>query len=316
MTKTPLIWQLHDTAPGHKNQVIGVANALNIKSKIIQLDYNSLAKLPNILNKRSLLSINNQQDIKPPWPDLVISAGRKTVPIALYIKHKSPQTKLVHIMWPGKSHQKFDIIALPEHDKKYHSKNIIHTIGAPNHITPNLLKNTKLSKNYTNKPYATVLIGGTTKKGTLTDKLTLELTEKINKLLEGSKYYLLISTSRRTPQSAIKILEQNLKIPYYLYSPDQNIKNPYLDFLKSGDFIITTGDSISMCSEACSSQKPVYIFAPESLLPKKHQLFIKNLYQHKHAKPLDKKLESWQPIILNDAKKIADAIKLKLPTSQ
>ena len=72
---------------------------------------------------------------------------------------------------------------------------------------------------------------------------------------------LLVSTSSRTHSVVADILENCIDVPCCVYrwrpgDPD----NPYFGMLAVADSLIVTADSIAMLSEACATEKPVYMF--------------------------------------------------------
>jgi mitochondrial fission protein ELM1 len=79
--------------------------------------------------------------------------------------------------------------------------------------------------------------------------------------------------------------------------------------LALADHIVVTGDSISMCSEACTTGKPTYIYAPDNYLSKKHQIFVDQLFKSKRAHPLSSHADSTEYTPLNDASHVAEKIK-------
>jgi len=91
MENTPLIWILADDRAGNVNQVLGVAEALGVPFEVKEINYNKHASLSNFIRGASLfgVDIESSSSFDSPWPDLVIGAGRKTAPIARYIKKVS-----------------------------------------------------------------------------------------------------------------------------------------------------------------------------------------------------------------------------------
>jgi mitochondrial fission protein ELM1 len=83
-------------------------------------------------------------------------------------------------------------------------------------------------------------------------------------------------------------MEDELKrrIGRYLHFHDFNKTkaNPFYAYLQLADIIIVTGDSVSMCSESCSTGKPVYIFSPDGNASEKHKAFHNSLYENGYAK--------------------------------
>ena len=85
--------------------------------------------------------------------------------------------------------------------------------------------------------------------------------------------------------------------------------NPYAGYLGLADAVIVTGDSVSMCSEACATPGPVYIYAPAALTAPKHGRFHQGLYAAGYARPLAGRLEEWRHQPLNAAQDIATEIR-------
>ena len=71
-----------------------------------------------------------------------------------------------------------------------------------------------------------------------------------------------------------------------------------------------------MCSEACATGKPVYIFAPDGSVSYKHNRLHQELFRLGHARNLDllddDENTAWQPVILNEAERIAVELELRL----
>ncbi len=317
------IWAIADDRIGNVNQVIGVCEAIGMPFVVKTIRYNKLARLPNVFKGRSLFGIREDtaKEIYPPWPDLVISAGRKSAPVSLYIKKLSPKTKIVHIMRPQCCNNDFDLIILPEHDlhksSKNIAKNIMLTPGAPNRVTQNILikERLKWESKFSNlpNPRIAVIIGGNSKHGKFTARVAADFTTKLNSLVNNVKGSLLITTSRRTPLEAIEKLKKELQNPKYFYDFRDGGENPYFGLLACADIIITTGDSISMCSESCTTGKPVYIYTHEDFVPKKHMQFINNLTNKGYARKLEGNLENFvSKPCLQDSKNIAEKIKKEL----
>ncbi len=317
------IWVLLDGTPGHANQALGVAEKLGGPFEIKNLSYTAAAKLPNIVKGASLLGISNEsrKTLAPPWPDLVIGAGRKVAPAARYIKRQSGgKCRIAQLMWPGFPTADFDLIAVPEHDGIAPGGNIMVTLGAPHRLTRELLEREariwESAVSHLPKPRIALLAGGDTKKGTFTEAHARELGRMASRMAQEAGGALLVTTSRRTRPETTVALRQAIESPMYFHDADLHPtpllegegaclsslsrrervgvretfsttkSNPYAAFLGLADAIIVTGDSISMCSEACFTGKPVYIYAPEELLPWKHQKFLKTLVAENYASPL------------------------------
>lgn len=317
MTKplSPTIWILADDRPGNVNQCLGVAEALNLPYEQKNIRYNNFTKLPNLLQGSSLWSVNRQQSdvLEAPFPDIVIAAGRRTAPIARYIKRHSGKTKLVQLMWPGSPSQDFDLIAVPEHDNMPHRQNVLPIVGSPNRITLPRLEEEK--EKWLPKflgfpsPRIALLVGGNTKKHRFTPAYAHELGILANALAKEQNGSLLITTSRRTEDAAAKALMDTLTCPHHLHDWRSTEENPYFGYLSCADMIIATGDSMSMCSEAVATGKPVFIYSPPAITAKKHGRLHQHLIDLGYAKRLTDQWSEWSYTPQNPAFDIAKAVK-------
>ena len=176
-----------------------------------------------------------------------------------------------------------DIIFTPQHDKVKKKSNLIETIGAANLINKiNYKKKTSQGK----KKIILILLGGNHGKYKLkTDDVNYIINEVTDKIKDNG--YIFLSTSRRTPEKIIKLIEnlriKNKKLSQVFYPNRNKIKNPILEMLKDCDEIVVTGDSMSMISEACSTNKPVRIFYNNDICSKKHILFCNYLIKNNYA---------------------------------
>jgi len=238
--------------------------------------------------------------LAPPWPDLVIATGRRLGAVARWIKRQAGQggqtTRLVQIMDPVRGRDEFDLIAAPRHDRMPPRPNLIETIGAPHRITPERLVaeaaawRDRLSA--LPAPRIALLVGGATRRRAFAPALAAELGRLASRLAESCHGSLLITTSRRTGAQASDALIQAVTVPSYVHrwgsggSAENPAGNPYFAFLALADGVIVTGESMSMCSEACATGKPVYIYAPPAIVKPGFARLHAELYGAGMARPL------------------------------
>jgi hypothetical protein len=317
----PDIWVLCDDRMGNTTQALGVAEALDLPFTVKRVHYNAKAKRHNLLNYASISGVNIEKSdpLVEPWPDLVIAAGRKLAPVSRYIRKKSRgKAKLVHIMWPGFPAFGFQLIAMPEHDKPQRGKHILRTLGAPHRITPEILeregKMWGTSLKHIPAPYIALLVGGNSKEGEFTVTHARLLGQMASALAAEKKASLLITTSRRTGKEAQAALLSAISVTHHFHDPNKVSKlNPFIAYLALSDLVVVTGDSISMCSEACASGKPVLIYSPEGVASEKHQRLHAALYENGYARPFlahsDCTPFKQAPAPLNTAGEVAKTIK-------
>ena len=324
--KIPEIWVLVDSTIGNANQAIALAKALNLPYECQKLEYNHFAKLPNQLLSLWPLHVKKScldRICAKKTPDMVISSGRRPAAFATYLRHKSKfKTKIIQIMKPLINSDEFALIVLPEHDKFNQIRpNIVRITGALTNIASELTIIKKdFKKQYPKlKEFIALVIGGSSKKYKFTfdnGKLLLEI---ITKIQQNQPLPLFITFSRRTPVKVKELFKNNLTAPNIIYDPgdknSSNIANPYPGIIAMAKYIITTTDSISMCSEAISTGKPIYVFCPQNFNLKKHNFFIKQLVENQTVKRLETTtdyLQTYEYTPLCEVDKIAEIIKTRI----
>ncbi len=312
MTKT--IWLLTDDRAGNVNQLLGIGEALGGRVERKEIRYTKWVKLPNWLRGASLIGITTESaaSLYEPWPDWVLSAGRRSFPVARFIRHASGgKTRIAQLMNPGFiGRRDADLVILPAHDDYTgHAKNIMTVTGAPHRVTPAKLKNERQKWKSVLGAYpgkrVSLIVGGATKDKPFTTDMARELIAGVKSLNPGS---VLVTTSRRTPPEVVALLGKELPKPCFFYRYGDKGDNPYFGLLAYADEIVVTGDSISMCSECCATGVPVFVFAPDAMMSEKHKRFHQTLYLEGFATPLG------QPAVepkgtLNAAFDIAERIK-------
>ena len=253
--------------------------------------------------------------IQTPWPDLVISSGRKSIPAALHIKQASKgKTYIAQIQDPRCNPALFDLVVVPSHDPT-RGDNVITTIGSLNRITDEKLRNE--SEQFApffqdEKPKLALLIGGNSKAHTLTHTATKSLCDDIKTLSE--QYNIMITASRRTGPENQALLKNELSNFPAIYFWDGEGANPYFAFLAQADKILVTEDSASMISESITSGKPTYIIPLDGggkRINKFHQEIIEKGYAKRFENGV---LEDFTPKPLKETQRIAKIIAQELKT--
>ena len=311
--KKNYVLAITDDRTGNRNQIFAILEQLNIPYKILDIRYNWLAKFPNFILQAfgGLLHIKNLNIKKiKSSPILILSCGRRTFPLASKLKHLfSNSPYFVHLMYPRLS---FDInncnlIFTPYHDNIKKSYNIVNTFGSPAPFK--ILK--KIKNPYNSKPITLLLIGGNHGRFLLKSEIVnLLINDMLKKNNKGS---VLISTSRRTPDSVIKLIDDlGKKNPVIknIFHPKKKYKNnPLNKMIHFANELVVTGDSISMISELCQYNKPVRIFFNAKFCAPKHINFCKKLINEGYAYPFETFLKRCNKIkTINTTKQISEKI--------
>ena len=311
----PNVWILADDRAGNVNQLLGIAEALGVPFERKDIRYTRWVRLPNLIRGKTLwgLTAESKAVIKEPWPDLVLSAGRRSFPVARYIRKQSG-AEIVQLMNPGiAGFREAMWVVLPDHDGyRGKAKNVLTVVGSPHRVTRDRLatERQKWESAFADYPHKRIslIVGGATKDKPFTEEMARNLIKGVQNLNPGS---VLVTTSRRTPPEVVRVLKENLPNPCYFYQYGDAGENPYFGLLACADEIVVTGDSMSMCSECCAAGVPVHIFAPSEMMSEKHKRFHAGLYRDGYAVPLGQ--ASRAPVgCLNPAQHIAEKIKEKL----
>ena len=302
-----------DNRIGNRNQIFAILDELHLPYKILDIKYNWLANLPNfILQIFGGYSHVKDFDIKKikTKPSLILSCGRRTFPLASKLKHLFSNTSyFIHLMYPKLSLniKICDLIFTPFHDNVRASARVIKTLGSPAPL--DIIKIKK--KTYKTKPIISILIGGNHGRYKLKpNTINYMITETLNKMKQGS---ILISTSRRTPDNIIELIDKwgkKNKIFEIIFHPKNNSKvNPLKEMIAYADEFVVTGDSVSMVSQLCQYEKPVRVIFNKKFCATKHIKFCTKLIDEGYAYPFESLLEKCDNIkTLNTTKKISRKI--------
>tara|TARA_Y100000590_G_scaffold452233_1_gene594957 strand:- start:616 stop:1578 length:963 start_codon:yes stop_codon:yes gene_type:complete len=305
------IWTITDGSQGMISQVQGLAqnigkNIINIK---VQLFFPWSVLQPGFLPIYKWIFKNNF-NIKN-QPSIIISCGRRSVYLSLYLKKINKDIINIHIQNPKIDFSKFDFIIAPNHDN-IEGKNIIKSIGALHKFTNNNIDNEKI--NLPDKNLISFIIGGKNNHYKFSEKDILNIISSIKKLKKKYLHFnFIVIASRRTGDKANKILQKNLENVAYVWNGID--KNPYLFALKNSKFFVVTSDSTSMISECAFTGRPIFVyhlpFRRESQrINNFHKEFEKLNITHKFTD--DIKLIEWDYTSLDEAKRISGILKKKI----
>ena len=203
-----------------------------------------------------------------PWPALVIGCGRDAAALTRWLRQASDgKTFTVQILDPRIDPKHFDLVVAPRHDALA-GANVIQTIGALNAVDEDWLaagcaRFPLLAQ--LPQPRMAVLIGGPRRGLDMSDAWFETFLARINSFAARDGGSLLVSTSRRTPQSWQRISRERLRATcVHFWNGAADGENPYQGYLAAADRIAVTPDSVNMLSEACATGKPVFTLLPES----------------------------------------------------
>ena len=139
----------------------------------------------------------------PPWPDVLISCGRRSIPRVLDARRRGGDRPfLVHIQDPRGAAPKFDFVVAMAHDRIAAGPRVIKVATALHDLTR--AKLAEAASNWRERlaglePFAGVIVGGDLRGRPFTLDDTRRLIGGLDRLRIGGELGLAITPSRRTP---------------------------------------------------------------------------------------------------------------------
>lgn len=298
-------WAVASGGGGHQVQCVGVLEALDIEPVIMPV-----APGPPWRWVAPWGPAAPDARFGPPWPDLVVAAGRQAIPYARKIRGRSGgRSFVVALQTPGIAPSNFDLVWVPEHDR-LRGENVIVTPTAPHRLSPNRLEEAAARHRAEvadlPRPLVAVLVGGASRAYRFGPSEAERLAADLRRLAMRTGCGLLVTPSRRTGAEQTAILGAELAdLPGRVWTGEG--ENPYFAYLGLADAIIATCDSTNMIGEAAFTGKPVHAYR----LPGgngKFERFHEAMTRHGALRWFDGDLEEWTYQPLDATRTVAAAV--------
>ena len=318
----PKIWVISDGTMGMLSQSLALVQAMEMDFHDVRIFASPIYRLFPQLGAVPFMPISprrSDRKLGPPWPEIVVSCGKRMAGAALAIKRLSGgKTKLVHIQDPRIDPAHFDVMIVPTHDDLANAgyDHVIASRGSLNRLThQEIKKEAKLVKRTLRKtaqPITAVMIGGHNRRYKAMPPDFKKLATALRQFAKANNRFLYLIGSRRTPKSGLVALQEGLADwPHQIW--DGAGENPYPGILGLAEEVIVTSDSVNMTCEACFTGLPVYT----AYLQKETgriASFHEQMQSHGHTRILGEAFEK-PPVILDQTKAIAEAVKQRFGLS-
>lgn len=262
------VWLLLGDKLGDNAQAAVLAERLNIPTERRELRFKPQWVKGKPPFSASLYHIDQAASdaLEPPWPDLVITIGRRPAMAALWVKQQSGgRTRLVLIGRPKRYFDAFDLVIgtgqyqLP--DRKNVLKLTLPLMRSDETAVEAAVQTWRSRLESMPQPLTAVLVGGATKPFRFSALEAKDLVDRVRNATrdEGSLYF---TTSRRTSRDVSHALQQALppQARLFTWSPEaEEHDNPYLALLGLADRYVVTADSVSMAVETARRGRPLAI---------------------------------------------------------
>ena len=264
----PRVWLVLSDKGGDNRQVEIIARGLGWASerKYVHMRPGYVKGKPRTGSSLHHVDLARSDPLEPPWPDLIITIGRRAAMAALWVREQAAgRTKIVLIGKPNGRLEPYDLIVVSQAENALPLLPNVLPIAMPlMRIEPDALAAAAESwRPYLadlRRPLIGVLVGGPNihfrYTGALVDRL-LEVVDDIIARTGGTPY---VTTSRRTPAPVVEALQARLPPEARLFAwTDEAEADPYQGLLATADGLIVTADSISMMVEVIRAKKPLAV---------------------------------------------------------
>jgi uncharacterized protein len=263
----PRAWLVLGDKRGDNAQVEIIAPALGwpCERKYVHMREPYVRGKPRVAPSLHHVDLARSDPLEPPWPDLVLTIGRRPSMVALWIAEQSGgRTRLVLLGKPSGMMERFDLVIAGAEAQLPPLANVLAItlplmrvdaarIGAA-------VEAWRARFAALPQPLIAFLIGGPTGPFLYDDSVVERLlAEALKVARQGGTPYL--TTSRRTPAPVVAALRAGLPAGGVLFEwSAEAADNPYLGLLGMADGFVVTGDSISMMVEIARLGRPLAIF--------------------------------------------------------
>lgn len=272
---TPAVWLVLGDKLGDNAQVEVIAERLGWPCVTKRLKFRAAYVTGKPRFKPALYHIDlaASDPLSPPWPDLILTVGRRPSMAAMWVREQSGlQTKVVIVGRPRRMLSEFALVlATPQY--RLPARPNVMALDLPLMRVDQAAIDQAVAEWRDRlaglpRPLTGVLVGGPTKPFIFTAEVAREMVQRLRQSA-GDTGTLFVSTSRRTPAAVVDALAAALpdSATLFRWQPDAT-ENPYRALLGLADRFVVTGDSVSMIVEVARQGKPLAIFPlPETASP-------------------------------------------------
>ena len=264
----PRTWVLLSDKQGDNGQVETIVAALPwpVEHKYVHMLPQWVLGKPRYRPSLAHIDPAKSDPIAGPWPDLILTVGRRPSMVALWIRRQSGnRTKIVLVGKPSGHMLDFSLVIASAENQMPPMDNFLPTtlplmrIGEADVAAQAREWQQRFAA--LDKPLIAMLIGGETNPFIMNRKVAEDLLATAHWVVDelcGTPY---VTTSRRTAPEVIEVLRAGLPPQAVFFQWQAGAAdNPYRALLGSADGFIVTGDSISMMVEVIYLRKPLAIF--------------------------------------------------------
>ena len=259
MKASPRIWLLIGYRKGDNNQLFALAEALGLPFETRTTLSGRLAPFLTRLFPVGIAHVHAscRRWLVPPWPDVVIGVGRRTVPVARWIRKRSGgRTRLIRVGNPRARNSLFDLVITTRQYPVRAGDNVVTLPLAMSRFRapPEPTVEERAWLEARPRPHLLLSLGGTAPMWRLDIPALRAAAVELGARARALGGTLIVIGSPRTPAEAIDTVNEALA-DCSSFRFAEGVRFAVL--LNDADEQFVTADSISMISEAVMTGKPV-----------------------------------------------------------
>jgi mitochondrial fission protein ELM1 len=265
----PRTWVILSDKRGDNGQVETIVDALGwpVERKTVHMLPQYVLGKPRYRPSLSHIDLERSDPIEPPWPELIITVGRRPSMVALWVRRQSGnRTKIVLVGKPSGHMGEFALMVASAENQMPPLPNFLPTtlplmrIGEADVKAEAEAWRERFAP--LSRPLIAMLVGGETNPFIMNRAVARNIVATAHWVVDelgGTPY---VTTSRRTTPEVAEVLRDGLPSQAVFYEWEEGMaENPYRALLGSADGFIVTADSISMMVEV------IYLHKPLAILP-------------------------------------------------
>jgi uncharacterized protein len=265
---TPRTWVILGDKRGDNGQVETIVDALPwaVEHKYVHMRPEFVLGKPRYRPSLDHLDLDRSDALVAPWPDLIITVGRRPSMAALWVREQSgKKTRIALVGKPSGHMLDFSLVIASAENQMPPLPNFLPTTLPLMRVQPESVAADAQAWRERfaplRRPIIAMLVGGETNPFVMNRQVADELVATARWVIDelgGTPY---VTTSRRTTPEVVDVLRRELPPQAVFYEwTAQAQDNPYRALLGTADGFIVTADSVSMMVEVIYLRKPLAIF--------------------------------------------------------
>jgi mitochondrial fission protein ELM1 len=261
----PRIWVFPGNRSGDDAQVYALAEELGLPFETRPMRYNWRFRLGASHTAVSAISIVKEvreKTLVPPWPDLILIAGKHPVPVARWVQEQSGgRTRLVFIGHPRVAPETFDLV--------FTTRSYLTPAGAAIRLLPVALSRYREAPrakpeeqawlDSLPRPHLLLMLGGNTRHWKMRSNSIAGKAAELAGRAQRAGGSLIVVPSPRTQEGVLDAIEERLDGAGCEWRVVRHDFPSFRVLLDDANELFPTFDSISMISESVITGKPTGI---------------------------------------------------------